>query len=99
MSAESHEANRRILRRPEVEAQCGFKRAHLYKLIGEGMFPRPLRIGVRAVGWDSTEVEQWVAEQLQRRPNRCGRQRSQCSVLDSIDDGRWVEDNCGGVPR
>lgn len=67
MSAESHETKRRILRRPEVEARCGFKRAHLYKLIGEGKFPRPLRIGVRAVGWDSVEVEQWIAEQLQRR--------------------------------
>ncbi len=67
MFAESHEAQRRILRRPEVEARCGFKRAHLYKLIGEGKFPRPLRIGVRAVGWDSVEVEQWIAEQLQRR--------------------------------
>jgi len=67
MSAKSPEANRRILRRPEVEAQCGFKRAHLYKLIDEGKFPRPVRIGVRAVGWGSVEIEQWIAEQLQRR--------------------------------
>lgn len=67
MSAEIHETQPRILRRPEVEARCGFKRAHLYKLIAEGKFPRPLRIGVRAVGWDSVEVEQWIAEQLQRR--------------------------------
>ncbi|GFE87972.1 hypothetical protein GCM10011488_29260 [Steroidobacter agaridevorans] len=67
MSAESPEVNRRILRRPEVEARCGFKRAHLYKLIDEGKFPRPVRIGVRAVGWDSVEVDQWIADQLQRR--------------------------------
>ncbi|WP_129647322.1 AlpA family transcriptional regulator [Peristeroidobacter agariperforans] len=67
MSADSPEANRRILRRPEVEARCGFKRAHLYKLIEEGKFPRPVRIGVRAVGWDSVEVHQWIADQLQRQ--------------------------------
>lgn len=67
MSVESPEANRRILRRPEVEARCGFKRAHLYKLIDEGKFPRPVRIGIRAVGWDSVEIEQWIADQLQRR--------------------------------
>lgn len=67
MSAESSESNRRILRRPEVEARCGFKRAHLYKLIDEGKFPHPVRIGVRAVGWDSIEIEQWIADQLQRR--------------------------------
>jgi prophage regulatory protein len=67
MSADSPEAHRRILRRPEVEARCGFKRAHLYKLIDEGKFPRPVRIGVRAVGWDSVEIEQWITDQLQRR--------------------------------
>lgn len=67
MSAESSEANRRILRRPEIEARCGFKRAHLYKLIDEGKFPRPVRIGARAVGWDSVEVDQLIADQLQRR--------------------------------
>lgn len=67
MSADSPGTTRRILRRPEVEARCGFKRAHLYKLIDEGKFPRPVRIGVRAVGWDSFEVDQWIADQLQRR--------------------------------
>jgi prophage regulatory protein len=67
MSAEGPEANRRILSRPEVEARCGFKRAHLYKLIDDGKFPRPVRIGVRAVGRDSIEIEQWITEQLQRR--------------------------------
>jgi prophage regulatory protein len=49
------------------DARCGFKRAHLYKLIRDGKFPRPLRIGIRAVGWDSVDIDQWIAEQLQRR--------------------------------
>ncbi|MCP5256239.1 MAG: AlpA family phage regulatory protein, partial [Zoogloeaceae bacterium] len=43
----------RILRRAEVEAKTGFKRAHIYNLIKEGKFPKPLRLGVRAIGWDS----------------------------------------------
>jgi len=67
MSAERHAAECRILRRQEVEARCGFKRAHLYKLIGNGEFPSPIRIGVRAVGWDSREIDQWIAERRQRR--------------------------------
>lgn len=57
----------RILRRPEVEAKTGFKRAHLYALIKEGKFPRALRLGVRAVGWDSAEVDQWIQDRLQDR--------------------------------
>lgn len=60
-------ADRRILRRTEVEAKTGFKRAHIYSLIKEGRFPRPMRLGVRAVGWDSVEIDQWIAARLAER--------------------------------
>lgn len=56
--------SRRILRRAEVEARTGFKRAHIYNLMKEGKFPKAKRLGVRAVGWDSEEIEQWIAERL-----------------------------------
>lgn len=58
---------RRILRRPEVEAKTGFKRAHIYNLIKQGRFPKPMRLGVRAVGWDSLEIDAWIAERLDER--------------------------------
>lgn len=58
---------RRILRRPEVEARTGFKRAHIYSLVKDGKFPRPLRLGVRAVGWDSVEIDEWIADRLEHR--------------------------------
>ena len=58
---------RRILRRAEVEAKTGFKRAHIYSLMKEGRFPKALRLGVRAVGWDSTEIDQWIADRLKER--------------------------------
>jgi prophage regulatory protein len=60
-------AEHRILRRAEVEAKTGFKRAHIYSLMKEGKFPKALRLGVRAVGWDSVEVEQWIADRLNER--------------------------------
>lgn len=66
MSTEDSQSERRILRRREVEARCGFKRAHLYKLIRDGKFPRPIRIGVRAVGWNSLDIDRWIAERLQQ---------------------------------
>lgn len=56
--------SRRILRRAEVEARTGFKRAHIYNLMKEGKFPKAKRLGVRAVGWDSEEIEQWIADRL-----------------------------------
>lgn len=57
-------AERHIMRRDEVERKTGFKRAHIYNLMKEGKFPQAKRIGLRAVGWDSLEIEQWVAERL-----------------------------------
>ena len=58
---------RRILRREEVEAKTGFKRAHIYNLMKKGEFPQAMRIGVRAVGWDSVEIDQWIADRLNVR--------------------------------
>ncbi|MDO9596551.1 MAG: AlpA family transcriptional regulator [Azoarcus sp.] len=67
MPAAPAPAEHRILRRAEVEAKTGFKRAHIYNLMKEGKFPKAMRLGVRAVGWDSVEVEQWIAERLKGR--------------------------------
>ncbi|WP_033482652.1 AlpA family transcriptional regulator [Xanthomonas citri] len=60
-------SERRILRLVEVEAKSGFKRAHIYNLMKAGKFPRALRLGIRAVGWDSLEIEQWIAERRKQR--------------------------------
>ena len=58
------QAERHIMRRDEVERKTGFKRAHIYNLMKEGKFPQAKRIGLRAVGWDSLEIERWVVERL-----------------------------------
>ena len=58
---------RRILRLEEVESKSGFKRAHLYNLMRAGKFPKALRLGVRAVGWDSVEIDQWISDRLKER--------------------------------
>ncbi|WP_369326345.1 AlpA family transcriptional regulator [Alcaligenes nematophilus] len=65
--SEVTESERRILRRAEVEAKTGFKRAHIYKLMDQGKFPKAMRLGVRAVGWDSAEIEQWIADRRNER--------------------------------
>ncbi|MFG1304706.1 AlpA family transcriptional regulator [Xanthobacter autotrophicus] len=63
----TRESERRILRRAEVEAKTGFKRAHIYSLMKEGKFPKAMRLGVRAVGWDSDEIDQWITDRLRDR--------------------------------
>ncbi|VVO03369.1 AlpA family phage regulatory protein [Pseudomonas fluorescens] len=58
------QVERHIMRREEVERKTGFKRAHIYNLMKEGKFPQAKRIGLRAVGWDSLEIERWIVERL-----------------------------------
>ena len=71
MSSESTEARatgeRRFLRRGEVEQRTGFSRAHIYTLMRSGKFPKAVRLGVRAVGWDSSEIDQWIDARLRAR--------------------------------
>jgi prophage regulatory protein len=55
---------RRIMRLPQVMAATGFGRAWLYELMKRGDFPQAHKIGLRAVGWDSAQVEAWIAKQL-----------------------------------
>jgi prophage regulatory protein len=50
-----------ILRRPQVEARTGLSRSTLYQYIQDGLFPRPVSLGPRAVGWLESEVNAWIA--------------------------------------
>ena len=58
----------RLLTRREVEARCGLSRSSLYRLMRAGRFPEPIRVGVRAVRWPSSEIETWLAS----RPRASG---------------------------
>lgn len=59
-------SNQRIMRLPEVEAVTGYKRSSIYNFMEEGSFPKSYRLGKRAVGWDSVEVETWVKAKLRK---------------------------------
>lgn len=52
--------NNRILRRPEVERIVGLSRSSLYSMMSDGEFPRPIRLGKRAVGWPAESTIAWL---------------------------------------
>ena len=58
----------RFLRRPEVESRTGLSRSSIYALMDKGQFPRPRRIGKRAVAWDEADVERWLSQRLEADP-------------------------------
>ena len=49
-----------ILRLKDVEKAIGLKRSTIYNLIQAEQFPRPSRIGKRAVGWSHNEIKNWL---------------------------------------
>lgn len=55
---------RRILRLHDVKTATGFGRSHIYNLMASGQFPKAHKIGTRAIGWDSREIEQWIDQRL-----------------------------------
>lgn len=46
-----------ILRLPAVKFLCGLSRSSIYLRISQGLWPKPVSLGGRAVGWPSGEVE------------------------------------------
>lgn len=50
----------RILRLPELERRTGTRKPTIYRWIRDDAFPRPIKIGTRAVGWIEDEVYQWI---------------------------------------
>ena len=49
-----------ILRRPDVEAVTGLSRSTIYKWMDEGSFPKPVKLGPRAVGWREVDINDWL---------------------------------------
>lgn len=45
-----------ILRRRQVEAESGYSRSTIYLRMSQGLWPKPISLGPRAVGWPAREV-------------------------------------------
>ena len=51
-----------ILRRRQLEEQLGLSRSAIYQMVADGLFPKPIKLGRRAVGWRADDVENWLSE-------------------------------------
>ncbi|WP_035546148.1 AlpA family transcriptional regulator [Burkholderia sp. 9120] len=51
-----------ILRRKQVEREVGLSRSTIYQRIKDGTFPRPVRLGVRAVGWRTGDIDDFLRD-------------------------------------
>ena len=58
-----------ILRLPTVKMSTGLSRSTLYLRIAQGVFPKPVSLGGRAVGWPAHEVAALNAARIAGKPD------------------------------
>lgn len=57
----------RVMRLKEVMDTTGLSRSTVYKYISDGIFPKPVTLGERCVGWVESEVYDWLLARIEER--------------------------------
>ena len=52
----------RLLTLKQITTEIGISRSTIYRLMGKGIFPKPITIGDRSRRWPESVVKDWVAE-------------------------------------
>lgn len=51
----------RIIRLRELLRITGLSTSSVYRMMAEGTFPRPVRLGKNSVGWRASDIQTWIA--------------------------------------
>jgi prophage regulatory protein len=70
----------RILRLPRVIERVGFSRSAIYDFVSKGGFPKPVKIGVRAVGWLDSDIDAWIRDRLAKAQSKTKVNKDQAKV-------------------
>ena len=56
-----------FIRLPEVRQKVGMSKSHIYDLISQDKFPKPVKVSSRISCWVAAEVDQWVQDRIDAR--------------------------------
>ncbi|MGQ0452870.1 helix-turn-helix transcriptional regulator [Bacillus sp. SS-TM] len=59
----------RLIRLPEVLERTGYGKAWIYRLINDGKFPAPVKIGSRAIAFVESEIDTWIQSVIETSRN------------------------------
>ena len=51
---------KRLIRLREVQHRVGVGRSTIYRWMADGIFPQPVQLGKRSVGWIEQEIDDWL---------------------------------------
>lgn len=57
----------KFLRLSDVKERTGLSRSTIYLNISKNIFPRPISLGARCVGWLESEIDTWIENRIQNR--------------------------------
>ena len=52
----------RLLTSKQIAEETGISRSTIYRLVQNGSFPKPIRVGRRCVRWLESDIKAWLAE-------------------------------------
>jgi len=58
-----------VLRFPSVQSETGLSRTTVHRRIHDGLFPRPVSLGAKAVGWPAAEIAALNAARIAGKSN------------------------------
>jgi prophage regulatory protein len=77
----------RILRKPELLEVVGVSIATVYRWVGDGSFPAPVKLGPNSTGWRESAVREWLDS------------RERTVEVPDGDTSRETEDHCRGAAQ
>lgn len=63
---------KKILRLPDVKERIGCSRSSIYLMISQNLFPTPISLGGRSVGWLESEINDWIDQRIQASREKGG---------------------------
>ncbi|MGM0984993.1 MAG: helix-turn-helix transcriptional regulator [Pseudomonadota bacterium] len=58
---------KKLIRRDAVLELCCISNSSLHRMINEGRFPAPVKVGKRSVAWVESEVKEWIERKINER--------------------------------
>ena len=63
---------KRFLRMTSVVERVGLSKSHIYRLIRQGSFPKPVPLGQQSIAFLESEIDAWMHERIVARENEEG---------------------------
>jgi prophage regulatory protein len=51
-----------------------FSKTHANRLIKQGRFPKPVKLGYSTIAWVASEIDEYIANKIAERDAKCGAQ-------------------------